>query len=277
MWCTVALRLRNRNFCFGARGVWAIPHPQKAHRGGEDAFFSHPFGIGVADGVGGYAKENIDPAAYTRNVMRYCLKAVANADQEEGISALETLNYGAYMAMKEKTLGGCPAAVVTIRREGRASVLNLGDCGVRVLRGDKLLYQSQQQQHSFNCPFQLPTDLPSAGEQYMFDVEEKDIFLCASDGVLDNVELDDLISHMKNTGSRSCIAVAKEIAQQAFTNAKDTKYLSPFAKNALSAGYNFRGGKLDDITVLVAMITPIAEATETNTIQLITDIFPNVS
>lgn len=34
-------------------GVAMIPHPEKAHKGGEDAAFVTPSVIGVADGVGG--------------------------------------------------------------------------------------------------------------------------------------------------------------------------------------------------------------------------------
>ncbi len=32
-----------------------IPHPEKAHKGGEDAIFTHEKMLVVADGVGGWA------------------------------------------------------------------------------------------------------------------------------------------------------------------------------------------------------------------------------
>ena len=43
-----------------AAGAAAVPHPAKADRGGEDAFFVSQEGLGsagVADGVGGWADE----------------------------------------------------------------------------------------------------------------------------------------------------------------------------------------------------------------------------
>ena len=48
----------------------ALPHPDKAQTGGEDAFFvsSHGQGaFGVADGVGGWNMEGVDPSRYSRS------------------------------------------------------------------------------------------------------------------------------------------------------------------------------------------------------------------
>lgn len=59
-----------------------IPHPQKAARGGEDAFFSHPFAIGVADGVGGWNLGGVDPSAYSRALVAGALTS-AEADQRD--------------------------------------------------------------------------------------------------------------------------------------------------------------------------------------------------
>lgn len=46
-----------------------MPHPDKAETGGEDAFFVSSFGrgaFGVADGVGGWNVEGVDPSRYSR-------------------------------------------------------------------------------------------------------------------------------------------------------------------------------------------------------------------
>lgn len=265
----------SQRWCLGFRGACAIPHPEKAFRGGEDAFFSHPYGIGVADGVGGYARENIDPAIYTRNVMKYCLEVVKDKAriERDGISALQCLNYGAYMAQKEGSIGGCPATVVTIKRERVASILNLGDCGTIIVRNGKIIFQSKQQQHSFNCPFQLPSDLPSSGESSEVDVGPEDVILCASDGVFDNLDLDDIVVHIKETAAIGCSKVAERIAEHASTGARDSKFMSPFANNAKKAGYFFQGGKLDDITVVIGVVTPVSSI-KNDGIELISDLFP---
>ena len=59
------------------------------------------------------------------------------------------------------------------------------------------LYRSQEQQHSFNYPYQLAIvpsdwrtdskDMPLDSDNYEFTVEHGDIIALASDGVLDNV------------------------------------------------------------------------------------------
>ena len=48
-----------------------IPHPEKAHRGGEDAFYSSSQLLIIADGVGGWNNQGIDPSKYSRFL---CLK-----------------------------------------------------------------------------------------------------------------------------------------------------------------------------------------------------------
>eukprot|EP00796_Vickermania_ingenoplastis_P007211 gene7211-5068_t len=224
-----------------------------------------------------FRMENIDPAIYTRNVMRFCLEAVEksnNKNDNHGITALEALNYGAYMAHREGQTGGCPAVVVTIRDGKTGSILNLGDCGVLIVRNSKVLFQSQQQQHFFNCPFQLPTDMPSAGDQHSLDLKNEDILLCASDGVWDNVDVEDLVSHLKEVKQVGCTKVATNIGYHASKNGNDRKFMSPFAKQAMNSGYRYQGGKLDDITALVAMVTSMDEQT-TNSTQLITDLLEN--
>ena len=48
--------------------------------------------------------------------------------------------------------------------------------------------------------------------------------------------------------------VADRLAADARDLAMDEQYMSPFAVKAQHYGINFRGGKLDDITVLLASV-----------------------
>ncbi|KAK7198433.1 Stage II sporulation protein E (SpoIIE) [Novymonas esmeraldas] len=256
---------------FGHRGACAIPHPKKALRGGEDAYAFHPYCIGVADGVGGYASHGIDPAVYTRNVMRFALEYVEReANTARRATALEALNYGYRKANEAKQPGGCPVALATIVGDTHASLLNLGDCGLVIVRHGKLLYRTEIQQHSFNCPYQLPEDPPSAGEQAKIEVRAGDVFLCTSDGVLDNVELDRLLDHLAEVPALGCHKVAEAIGHEASRNGQDRRYFSPFARHAEQAGYRYTGGKLDDITALVAQVTADTEEGAANCPSLIT-------
>jgi hypothetical protein len=38
---------------------------------------------------------------------------------------------------------------------GQLHVANLGDCGVKVMREGRVLYETKPQQHDFNLPYQL--------------------------------------------------------------------------------------------------------------------------
>ena len=47
-------------------GVTINPHPDKRHKGGEDAATLTETFIALADGVGGWADSGVDPANYSR-------------------------------------------------------------------------------------------------------------------------------------------------------------------------------------------------------------------
>lgn len=57
-----------------------IPHPDKAHRGGEDAYYNSTRMLVVADGVGGWNNQGIDPSKYSRflcavyNILKYLVQ-----------------------------------------------------------------------------------------------------------------------------------------------------------------------------------------------------------
>lgn len=60
----------------------------QVERGGEDAVFTLTKGslgaLGVADGVGGWAEDGIDAAAYSRAFVRACQEAIESTNGEEG-------------------------------------------------------------------------------------------------------------------------------------------------------------------------------------------------
>lgn len=44
------------------------PHPEKADKGGEDAIFTSPNVLFIADGVGGWSDSGVDPALYSKRL-----------------------------------------------------------------------------------------------------------------------------------------------------------------------------------------------------------------
>jgi protein phosphatase PTC7 len=59
-------------------GAVLVPHPDKADKGGEDACFvlRDQGAFGVMDGVGGWAEEGVDPAAYSNTFAEKSAAAV---------------------------------------------------------------------------------------------------------------------------------------------------------------------------------------------------------
>ncbi len=111
-------------------------------------------------------------------------------------------------------------------------------------------------------------------------MEEGDLIVLASDGLFNNMyksaELTEILKNFKvktnlRRGRRDLLFsllhfqysdhasledMAKTIVERSYSHSIDTSCMSPFAKQGSSAlSWEFQGGKLDDITVLLAAIT----------------------
>ncbi len=262
-----------------------LPHPDKDENG-EDAFFAAPDDrvVGVADGVGGWVELGIDAGAFSRELMGH---AKAFARDKECLDPSDIL-HEAYF--KTTALGTCTACIVSLDgTELRA--INVGDSGFSVLRrtegggsnGDHpawaLFFQTTEQTHFFNCPFQLGTnskDSPADGQSFTIPAIHGDLVILATDGLLDNLftgELIQLLEKFEKTWMETHnLTPSREVLddlwlQQEFVDtftrilgnktqllAKDEFRRSPFSVSAAAAGYAHIGGKLDDITAVVAVV-----------------------
>lgn len=243
-------------------GAGMIPHPAKADRGGEDAFFICERGtcMGVADGVGGWAEVGVDPGLYSRELMTHAKQASATCDP--GPHAPQHLMEVAYVSTRAR--GSSTCCILCLENE-RLHASNLGDSGFMVVRSGELMFMSPQQQHEFNFPYQIGSpdsmsDTPQVAQRFSIDVRQGDIVVAATDGLFDNVYPDEaasLVAASKERGETAQVAAAT-LAQFARVRAADPTHLSPFAYGAQQLGYRFFGGKMDDITVLVAYVEPVA-------------------
>ena len=84
-----------------------------------------------------------------------------------------------------------------------------------------------------------------------------------TDGIWDNIYDNEIISllrdgsHIENNGNlKDPQSVSLEIARLAFDHSKDKKFVSPFQVNSEAdpKAKKYRGGKKDDITVIVSQI-----------------------
>ena len=160
----------------------------------------------------------------------------------------------------------------------RLYVTNLGDSQCLVLRPKTggLVYKTLEQWHWFDCPRQLGTNSPDEPKQNavmdVVKIEEDDIVLAMSDGVVDNLWEHEVIQSVMDsiqkwesgevggmTGDLSHGAgfgmpyVAEELVKAARSVAEDPYAESPFMERAIEEGLAMEGGKLDDISVVAAL------------------------
>jgi len=247
----------------------------KRHYGDDSCFLTFNKAtdvFGVADGVGGWREYGIDPSQFSKKLMKNCETLVAK-DTVFPCGPKELLATAYKELLEDKVLiqGSSTACIVMMdRKKQTLSAANLGDSGFMVVRQGSVLLKSSEQQHFFNTPYQLSMPPESERDNVLHDqvedadettinLEIGDIILTATDGLFDNVP-DSLIlqelAKLENNSYENIKAAAWSIAECARDLSYDPDYMSPFAKKARQSGYNVTGGKVDDITVLLSMVTP---------------------
>ncbi|XP_015061529.1 probable protein phosphatase 2C 55 [Solanum pennellii] len=239
-------------------GSFYLPHPAKAKTGGEDAHFIHDpaQAIGVADGVGGWADLGIDAGEYARELMSNCMSVI----QEEPKDSVDLIRVLEKAYMRTKAKGSSTACIVALTDEGLYAV-NLGDSGFMLVRHGSAIFKSPVQQHGFNFPYQLEGstagDSPSLAQAFKITVAPGDVLVVGTDGLFDNLydaDITEVVVHAVEAGLGPQMT-AKKIAALAQQRAMDTTKPSPFSDAAKEAGFEYHGGKLDDITVVVSYVT----------------------
>lgn len=146
-------------------------------------------------------------------------------------------------------------------------VTNLGDSQILVLRprDSELVFKTTEQWHWFDCPRQLGTNSPDTPlENAVIDkveIQENDVVLAMSDGVIDNLWeheiIDNVVSSIRkweeglggeSSGNRTAGAgggmqfVAQELMNAAKVIATDPFAESPFMEHAVEEGLAMEGG-----------------------------------
>jgi len=235
-------------------GVSMIPHPAKRAKGGEDAYFisDDMKSIGVADGVGGWGDIGVDPALYSRMLMasgKYSADSISARYRDPAKIMADAYEHS-------MDIQGSATCCIVVLDGFCLKTANLGDSGFMVLRGTDIVFRSKEQQHSFNFPYQLGTgsaDMPFHAVNVTVNIQPGDLVIVGSDGLWDNL-FDDEIVEVTSRATEPMI-IAQLIARQAHLAASSKTIISPFAKAARENGYPLAtGGKMDDISVLVARV-----------------------
>ncbi|RLN11856.1 hypothetical protein C2845_PM09G00640 [Panicum miliaceum] len=232
---TAALRLRY--------GSCYVPlHDQDAHFGRADAGV-----LGVADGVGAYARIGVDAGAFARGLMASALAAV-----EPAVCPYALLETAYTRAAASGAPGASTAVIVSLA--GRAlRWAYVGDSGFAVLRGGRIVCRSEPQQRSLNSPFRLSgrpddSDGVAVARAGQVAARDGDVVVVGTDGLFDNVR-DEQLEQVVRMGTRLGFS-AKNMADVV-------------AGVAYEASRRTLMGKADGITVLVAFLVQSAESDPT--------------
>ncbi|KAH7669096.1 Protein-serine/threonine phosphatase protein [Dioscorea alata] len=236
-----------------------LPKPKKQRKNGDDAMFvcEELMIAGVADGVGGWAKEGIDPGEYARELMERT--ELVKQQHLEPFVVLSEAYHGATAA------GASTACIValhdTANQKLTVHAVNVGDSGFIILRNGKTVFKSTVQQHRFNIPFSLGQNSKRSDDftrAQLIEVAVKtgDIVVLGTDGLFDNVfshEIEDLIRNKKKLIAEPK-KLATEIAKMAKGFSKEWSKVTPYSIAKSKDGKISIGGKQDDITVVVLNI-----------------------
>ncbi|KAL8950543.1 MAG: hypothetical protein Q9222_003432 [Ikaeria aurantiellina] len=262
---------------------------------GDDAVLVGENFIGANDGVGAWVQKPRGHAAlWSRLVLHFwAVEAERNAQEQSSASEPDPIAYlqKAYEQTVEATstpnewkgtTTACGALLhhvnVAATVQPALYVTNLGDSQVMVLRPqtEEIVYKTTEQWHWFDCPRQLGTNSPDTPKanavMNKVRIEEGDVVLAMSDGVVDNLWeheiLDTVQESMRRLGygkleessegdmqemEGRMLDVARDLVQAARTIAEDPYAESPFMERAVEEGLAMEGGKLDDISVVAAL------------------------
>eukprot|EP00347_Sterkiella_histriomuscorum_P014902 403359078 len=242
-----------------------IPHIDKRHRGGEDAWIFTSNLLAVADGVGGWNSKGVDPGIFARelcsHVQTIFFDKLINSTGSNGEENKEAIVDVRVMDIN----------LIEVLCEGQ-------DPDPNEESGFQVLFRSKEQQYRFNYPYQCGTnyDLPTHADLNQHPVQHNDLIVLGTDGVFDNLYDKDVLKCLKpevdytNESNAASPTYSSQydlynlirpqeasncLANTAEKLSYDKTYDSPFSVGARAAGRSHRiGGKDDDITVIVAQI-----------------------
>jgi protein phosphatase PTC7 len=143
--------------CKGKRcsSIDAAPQPDNC---GEDSFFIARSHLGVADGVGGWNENNVDPSQISRALMRHAHRLSVENDT---LPTWDILDRAYEMTLKDDQVeaGSTTACILSIKEDAKTGVpilqySNLGDSGFLIVRDGTVWFRSAFQSIGL-APFQL--------------------------------------------------------------------------------------------------------------------------
>jgi len=236
--------------------AYNIPHDDKQSIGGEDGYFiyhkNNKVYLCVFDGVGGWRNQGVNVKDFVNQLTRNCIDSIENGHRNPEVIIEDALN--------KSTLAGSVTVIFAIIEGDSMIAYQIGDSGLMLIQDERVLFQTESQQHSFNFPYQVGKDKdgsfhgdsPKEGKFYRLSLLNKgDYIILGSDGLFDNLHTHKIINLTQEKN------VAEHLCKEAYNQSKQKLTSVPFYEQA----YNEEvistvklGGKEDDITVIVVKV-----------------------
>lgn len=268
----------------------SIAEPSKNGKG-EDAMFILPLniGIGVFDGVGGWRREGIDPGIYSKQLSDGVAAYLTHAHMKNvngKVNLAEALDFGGHSCELNKLTGSSTACFATVDTPSKTlRTCNLGDSGLVVFRRVdgvvKAIYETESTTHGFNFPRQIgniadsklgkySSDTSADASYQEFQLEDGDVSVTATDGIWDNLFMDDIGALLEDTGlfnqremdtskheslesdlQRTCHSIVEQATRKSVAKVKTPWSDSVHEYYPAEKLRGYLGGKPDDMTVIV--------------------------
>eukprot|EP01006_Ploeotia_vitrea_P056823 TRINITY_DN68129_c6_g1_i8.p1 TRINITY_DN68129_c6_g1~~TRINITY_DN68129_c6_g1_i8.p1 ORF type:complete len:279 (+),score=9.24 TRINITY_DN68129_c6_g1_i8:32-868(+) len=233
---------------------FSIPHPYKIVKGGEDAFLLDEMAnvLGVADGVGGWGEEGVDPALYSRGLMAACESEITKELDviAMGLHKKRRINLLSCLRKAERIVrhiqGSCTVCLASLDCT-RLTVVNLGDSQCVIVRPStgKMEYCTEPQLIRPNCPYQSGRDSCTSAKDASvahWQVEVGDVIAVMTDGITDNLFKETITSLLIDS-----VADNPQTSAERLVRAAEEAYRD-------AAPAPIPGGKVDDATAVVGVV-----------------------
>ena len=193
---------------------------------GEDVFMSYRSKNGkyhylaVADGVGSWREDRIDPVEFPKALMEELKKIIEALKEDEEKTCSDMIQEG-YAILKAEHLNGnlhygsCTFNLAKINLlTGETEVANIGDSALSILKSCGSSHQTRIAQKGFNWPYQIGIemrgpqiylDCKADTQTYYFKLENGDKLISATDGVWDGMNFNQVDAEMKEPHSLESI------------------------------------------------------------------------
>ncbi|KAJ3142055.1 hypothetical protein HK100_003250 [Physocladia obscura] len=189
-------------------------------RVGEDAYFVRKDGLGVADGVGGWAHvfKGSNAALFSSRLMYHVASQLDYFDDLTNdydineyylLDPIKVLQVACERTLEDAGKGagsavGSTTALIAFLRlyityysDDELRLASLGDSSLMILRDGAIIFRTEEQQHSFNFPYQLGSNSKDTPEKdagkWSVKIKEGDVVIVGSDGIFDNLFDEDIL------------------------------------------------------------------------------------